>query len=203
MSIYSIQRCPDSLIRGVIERDHYLHRWPDPRSLAFGYCLQRDGTSLAPDGRPWGAVVMKKPQHHRQRDLFGESGLPTSWQVLDLARVWVHPLLQVTVPGFNRKGEIVEQSENVFSRMVGMVMRRVQADWLEHHPPVYPQLPYHIEIVLSYCDLRHHDGTGYRASGFQRFGTTQDQTKETYIRRLKRPRWLWQPQQIAMEVCRG
>src|SRR5687767_9987427 len=96
----------DQVQEGCIA-DHYLHRWPDARSLPFAYALyvpDRFAISgagdlepgyYAPDGRLWGLVVMKKPQHHKQRGLFGHAGLPTSWQVLDLARVWIHPRLQM------------------------------------------------------------------------------------------------------------
>src|SRR5690349_5155725 len=84
----------ESLVREHCELYHYLNRWPDARSLPFGYCLQYGDSLFAPDKRLWGLVVFKKPQHHQQRKLFGYQGQPTSWQVLDLARVWVHPSLQ-------------------------------------------------------------------------------------------------------------
>jgi hypothetical protein len=173
-------------VRQHCESYHYLHRWPDVRSLPFGYCLQYGDSHYAPDGRLWGLVVFKKPQHHQQRGLFGFAGLPTSWQVLDLARVWVHPDLQ------RKQGN---HSLCIFSQMVGKAIRRVQADWLIHHPPRYPDQPYHIEVIISYCDRAHHDGTGYRASGFTWNGYTSDQTKEVYYRRLSPPLKRWQPTQ--------
>lgn len=191
---FEVYRCPADCVRETVERDHYLKRWPDPRSLPFAYCLSVDGERLAGDGRPFGVVVMKKLQHNKQRDLFGYEGLPTAWQVLDLARVWVHPELQnVRWQGADRKGEVVTHTANVFSRMVSGVIRRVQLDWLEHHPPVFPELPYHIELIISYCDLGHHDGTGYRASNFHKWGLTSDGTKEIYYRRLKAPRFKYEP----------
>jgi hypothetical protein len=54
-------------------------------------------------------------------------------------------------------------------------------------------LPYHIVLIISYCELAHHDGTAYRASGFTRWGLTSDGTKELYIRRLKAPLKRWTP----------
>lgn len=167
-------------VRAHCEDFHYLHRWPDPRSLPFGYALQVDGQLRAPDGRLLGLLVMKKPQHHHQRGLFGWPGLPTAWQVLDLTRVWIHPDLQ-------------QPGANVFSQMVGRMFRCVQADWLEHHPPRYPDLPYHITLIISYCELEHHDGTAYRASGFTSAGKTVDGSKEVYVHRLKPPLKSWQP----------
>lgn len=173
-----VYRRDDAMLKQHVEKYHYMHRWPDPRSLPFGYALTVDGESLMPDGRLCGLVVMKKPQHHRQHDLFGSWPLPTSWQVLDLARVWIHPDLQQT-------------GLNVFSQTVSRVLRHVQWDWLEHHPPVFPSQPYHITLIISYCELAHHDGTAYRASGFARWGITQDGQKEIYIRHLKAPLKRW------------
>ncbi|HML23559.1 MAG TPA: hypothetical protein PKD09_18020 [Aggregatilinea sp.] len=176
----TIDRDDSFELRQHVEDYHYLHRWPDPRSLPFGYVLTVDGQRCQEDGRLSGLVVFKKPQHHRQAGLFGYPDLPTSWQVLDLARVWVHPDLQQ--PGLN-----------VFSRMVGRAIRRVQWDWLDHHPPVFPERPYHITLIISYCELAHHDGTAYRASGFGRWGMTADGSKELYIRQLTPPRKRWRP----------
>lgn len=171
-------------VREGCERDHYLHRWPDPRSLPFAYVLNVDGKHHAADGRLFGFVVMKKPQHHKQVGLFGYDGLPTEWQVLDLARVWVHPQLQRHEDG---------HALCVFSQMVSKVIRRVQWDWLDHHAPRYPDLPYHVELIISYCELAHHDGTAYRASGFERIGLSGDGSKEVYARRLKPPLKRWSP----------
>jgi len=171
-------------VRQHCEEFHYLHRWPDARALPFGYHLQYGDSDRAPDDRLWGMVVFKKPQHHQQRGLFGYAGLPTDWQVLDLARVWVHPSLQRKEGG---------HSLCIFSQMVSRAIRRVQWDWLEHHPPRYPDLPYHIEVIISYCDLAHHDGKAYRASGFTWNGYSQDHTKEVYFRRLSAPLKRWQP----------
>jgi hypothetical protein len=180
MGEFQVCRDDSVTLRQHCEDYHYLHRWPDDRSLPFGYRLISDGVGTAPDGRLHGLVVMKKPQHHRQVGLFGYEGLPTSWQVLDLARVWINPCWQV--PGLN-----------IFSRMVGMVMRQVQSDWLEHHPPVFPDLPYHIRLIISYCELSHHDGTAYRACSFARHGLTSDGSKELYIRHLRQPLKAWHP----------
>ena len=153
-----VERDDSCFVQQAVVKDHYLHRWPAPLSLPFGYRLLLDGRVTAPDGRPWGVVVMKKPQHTKQGGLFGYDQLPTHWQVLDLARVWIHPDLQMK--------DAAGRSLCMFSQMVGAVLRRVQADWLVHHPPWYPELPYHIQLIISYCELAHHDGTAYRASGF-------------------------------------
>jgi hypothetical protein len=187
MSAITVQRATGSVLEAVkqhCENYHYLHRWPDARSLPFGYYLQIGDNYIADDGKLLGMVVFKKPQHHQQRGLFGYQGLPTDWQVLDLARVWVHPSLQ------RKEGD---HALCIFSQMVGRAIRRVQADWLTHHPPRFPDLPYHIEVIISYCDLAHHDGKAYRASGFTWNGYSQDHSKEVYYRRLTPPLKRWQP----------
>lgn len=183
-----------------VETFHYLHRWPDGRSLPFGYRIEVDGEDKADDGRLLGLLVMKKPQHHKQRDLFGYGDSPTSWQVLDLARVWIHPQLQ-------RKQDN-GHALAVFSRAVSRLwqpvgkadqrMTRLQADWLAHHPPRFPELPYHIRIIMSYCQLEHHDGASYKASGFKNIGITNDGAKEIYVRHLHQPKMVWRDPQMSL-----
>lgn len=175
----SIQRATGAHLLEVkahCEAFHYLGRYPDPRSLPFAYLLVNNGTLHAPDGRLWGLTVFSKPQHHKHKGLFGYPDKPTAWQVLNLARVWIHGDLQQ--PGFN-----------MFSQMVSRCIRRCQFDWLEHHPPPFPDLPYHIELVISYADLRYHTGTAYRASGFTLHG--EKDGKALYYRRLKPPLKSW------------
>lgn len=198
---FDVVRDDSDLVQQVIKNDHYLHRYPDPRSLPFAYRLVQpwlDGNpyrDYAGDGRPWGIVLFKKPQHMRQRGLFGYPGQPTHWQVLDLTRVWVHPALQ-RKHFFNGN----KHALCIFSQMVSLAIRRVQWDWLRHHPPVYPDLPYHIRIIISYCDLSHHDGTAYRASGFAWAGYTSDRSKELYVRHLREPLKSWRPEMALAPV---
>ena len=194
-----ITRNDSDELRGHVELYHYLHKWPDPRSLPFAYHITVDGRKYAPDGRLNGLLVLKKPQHHKQRDLFGYDGLPTAWQVLDLARVWINPYWQRKEAG---------HSLCVFSRAVSRLWQsagkgdwrtsRLQLDWLEHHPPVFPELPYHIRVLISYCQLEHHDGVGYRASGFQSIGLSSDKEKEVYVRPFPVPKHVWRPLQLNL-----
>ena len=190
----TIARDDSAYLRQHVIKYHYLHKWPDPRSLPFAYRIEINGQRFAADGRLNGLLVLKKLQHHKQHNLFGYDGLPTAWQVLDLARVWIHPQWQ----GRQSNGHALA----VFSRAVSQLwqpvgkpdqrLRRLQRDWLRHHPPVYPELPYHILILVSYCQLDHHDGTGYRASGLQSIGATSDGKKEIYIKRFPQPKAIWQ-----------
>ncbi|MBL8165692.1 MAG: hypothetical protein JNJ61_27155 [Anaerolineae bacterium] len=191
----TVHRAHDDLLDQVrfhCQAYHYLHSWPDPRSLPFAYYAEIDGRTHAEDGRLLGLVVMKKPQHHQHHGLFGYPKLPTAWQVLDLARVWVHPSLQ-----FQR---VNGHSLCIFSQMVGKVLRRVQWDWLEHHPPRYPDRSYHIELIISYCEIAHHTGKAYRASGFTQHGFSRDMSMEVYIRRLRPPQQRWTPKRLPARV---
>lgn len=177
-----------------VEQYHYLHKYPDPRSLPFGYRIEINGSRYASsDGRLYGFLVIKKLQHHKQAGLFGYDDLPTAWQVLDLARVWVHPELQRKIFNGHALG-VFSQAVSKLWQPVGKPdqrMSRLQADWLEHHPPVYPKLPYHIRVLISYCQLDHHDGTGYKASGFKSIGRTNDGEKEIYVRHFRQPKYVW------------
>ncbi len=74
-------------VRHNIIEHHYLHKWPSPLSLPFSYRITVNGNHAAPDRRPFGIIVLKKLQHSRQKGVFGYAGLPTAWQLLDLARV--------------------------------------------------------------------------------------------------------------------
>lgn len=181
--IVDVTRDDGPAVIHTIQSYHYLQRWPDPRSLPFAYRLIVDGSYRANDGRPHGVIVFKKPQHHKQKNLFGYPGLPTSWQVLDMARVWIHPQWQRTADNGH--------SLCMFTRMVSKCLRRVQRDWLAHHPPRYPDLPYHVRLIISYCQLEHHDGTAYRAASFEPVGLTNDGEKEIYIKHLRQPLYSW------------
>lgn len=73
----------------------------------------------------------------------------------------------------------------------------------DHHPPRFADLPYHIEVIVSYCDLAHHDGTAYRASNFRWIGYTRDHTKEVYARMLRPPRKRWTLAMVEQPVQLG
>ena len=97
---------------------------------------------------------------------------------------------------------------NLASRVLGMVLRRLSADWQERwgHP---------VLVVESFVDESHYRGTCYRACGFQAVGPTEGfsrasrdfyeehgQPKALYLRelrpgacqRLRQARW---PQELA------
>lgn len=122
-------RCSQDWADAMAVKYHYLHRRLHPRAHPFSY-------QVVLDDRIAGFITYATPHFVRQRDLFGYPGLPTKWQVLMLARFWLRD----------------DCPKHTASCALGRSLRRVPADWLEHHPPVDPSQPYEIEMVLSYAD---------------------------------------------------
>src|SRR6185369_11858882 len=92
---------------------HYMHRAIHQRSTHFGWALSWNGDVLRPDGRPNGFLVYSSIHFTKMRGEFGYEDLPTKWQVLHMARLWIHPDFQAggvlfspdILPGFfDRKG---------------------------------------------------------------------------------------------------
>jgi hypothetical protein len=98
----------------------------------------------------------------------------TRWEVLNLARVWLDPIVQ-------RGGE--RYVPNAATQAIGMALKRIGYDYLLAHPPVYVEEPYQIKICLSYCDTKIHTGTIYRAAGFSL--ARQAWNIQTWIRPLR------------------
>jgi hypothetical protein len=154
----SVDRVSIDWANALVTERHYLHRPVHPRAHPFAYVVKRDGI-------PIGTIIMATPHFTRQRGLFGYPGLPTKWQILMVSRVWLDPSVQ----GRQANGH----ASNVASCALGSVMRTVQFDWLEHHPPIYPDEPYHICLVMAYADTSiGHEGTIYKAANFTLWGET-------------------------------
>lgn len=84
-----------------------------------------------------------------------------------------------------------ERYPNLASRVLGVVLRRLSADWQEHwgHP---------VLVVESFVDESRYRGTGYRSCGFEAVGPTEGferasrdfyqahgQPKQLYLRQLR------------------
>jgi len=139
------------------EHDHYLHRFPDPRSRPLVYVVTRQG-------EPVGALGVNRPEASTTRPLFGSladlaAGLVARsyWSVVNLCRVWLSPDIQ-------RGGRWYRP--NAATWAIGQVRRRCTLDYLLAHPPVDCAWPYALDLMISYCDPAHHQGTIYRAAGF-------------------------------------
>ena len=197
----AVERAPIAWANALVVKYHYLHRPVHPRAHPFAYRITLDGKAV-------GCIVMATPHFVRQRGLFGYPGLPTKWQVLVVARLWLDPAVQVRQPNGH--------ASNVASCALGKMLRRVQRDWLEHHPPRFPDLPYHIRLVLAYADTgMGHEGTIYKAANFRLWGETRNNRprhgtrgrhsgsrKLLYVYCLQEPRWRWEPtvQQLHLPV---
>lgn len=155
---------------------HYLHKKVDVRCSPMAYLITLDGERV-------GCLIFGRPESTKCNGWYGSvedvaSGKCriTRWQVLNLARVWLHPNIQ-------HGGECY--IENAATWVIAQALRRVVIDFLLHKPPVWCEEPYEIRECLSYCDTRIHQGTLYKASNFQ-LTRKNDYGIETYVRPLRR-----------------
>lgn len=96
----------------------------------------------------------------------------TNWQVLNLARMWLHPDLQrggccygpESLPGYlDRKG--IWRS-TLATTILRAAFKRVGYEYLTRRPPLHFDQPWRILWMLSYCDKRRHKGIIYDQAGF-------------------------------------
>lgn len=184
----------------TVTTHHYLHqpvhRQARPIVYVIGY--QR---------RQWlGLIMASLPHATKNKGWWGYEGLPTQWQVVDLCRVWLDPAIQSggelarpgIVPGFvDRKGIF---RPTVATWAIGKVLGSIQQDWVSSWPPVFPHLPYHVLLVISYQDPAFHQkGTIYREAGAKAMYADEDGNptpgpsgKYGWYWRLPEPAWSWQ-----------
>lgn len=159
-----------------VTQHHYLLRPVDVRCRPLAYLVWLAGV-------PMGCLIFGRPESTRCNGWYGsvedvQAGrCPfTRWQVLNLARVWLHPDLQAAGQHY---------VPNAASWAIGQALRRVGYEFLVHRPPVWLEEPYEIRDVLSYCDTSKHKGTLYRACNFA-LKRTNEHGIETYTRQLRR-----------------
>ncbi len=148
-------------LNGMATAHHYMRRPVHRRACPFGWAVRFDGELYQPDGAPSGLIMFSSIHFTRLRGEFGYPGLPTKWQVLSLARLWLHDNLP-------------HNSETV---VIAKALKLVQTRWLEVHPPVDYGQPYQIKKIISYADLTRHHGTIYRAANFREYGRTISQAR--------------------------
>jgi hypothetical protein len=180
----------------VVREQHYLHQAVDPRARPMAYIIRRDGI-------PCGIVMAGIPHATRCTGWWGYDGLPTQWQVVDLCRIWLSPVVQRggtwaepgIVPGFvDRCGEF---RPTVATWAIQTVLRQVQEDRVRLWPPVYPEQPYHILLAISYHDPKFHRGIIYReahATPMYQFAGVPvpgSSGKFGWCWRLPAPAWNW------------
>jgi hypothetical protein len=157
-----------------VTRFHYLHRPVDVRCSLLAYLILLDGERV-------GCLIFGRPEAQCCGGWYGsvedvQTGKCriTRWQVLNLARVWLDPLVQaggdrceigqLLVPGFRDRKRTWRTQ--LASTIISMALLQVGIDYLEKYPPVFLDEPYEIVECLSYCDTRIHQGLLYRAAGF-------------------------------------
>ncbi len=171
-----IERCDLRWAQHIALNLHYLHRQVHDLAYPFAYAILDNASNQAV-----GMLMLAAPHFTRCREMFGYPGLPTKWQVLLLSRIWVEPDWQTEVAQLedgsiqlsgpvktDRNGK--QHSLCVASCAIAQMLKRVDQDWLAHHPPRYLDQPYQIEKILSYCDpAQGHTGTLYKAANFTQF----------------------------------
>lgn len=149
----------------LVKKYHYLHTPVHNIARPMVYTI-----TINHKTEIMGLIIVSNPQATRLRGWWGYPGLITKWQVVNLSRIWLNPAIQKggqlckpgLVPGFiDRKGIFQPITP---SWAIGQVLKRVQKDRIAMHPPVYPAQPYHIRLVISYHDPKHHSGHIYRAA---------------------------------------
>ena len=188
-----------------VQAYHYLCTRVDPRCCIEGYAVRVAGVPY-----PAGCLLVGRPEATRCGNWYGSaedvvSGRCecTRWQVLNLARVWLHPSVQASgcyyhpdyLPGFvDRRG--VWRS-TLASAAIRQALRAIGYDYLQRRPPVWVDEPYELRYVLSYCDPALHRGVIYQTSGFELYRTNErglqtwrilvpglDPMQDLHIRRL-------------------
>jgi len=130
---------------------HYMKKPIHDKACPFGFEVYFNGINRMGDGKPAGFIMFATPHFTKLVGEFGYKGLPTKWQVLLLSRLWLHDNLP----------------KNSETCTIAKALKLVQRRWIEVHPPVFPNQPYHILKVLSYCDTATHTGTIYKAANFR------------------------------------
>ena len=158
-----------------VQHHHYLHAQVDVRCSPVAYiiCLGADRVGCLIFGRPESTRV--NGWYGSVEDVASGKCRMTRWQVLNLARVWLHPDIQ---PYGSRS------IENAATQVIAQALRSIVYDYLVVRPPVWMEEPYEIREVLSYCDTNIHHGTLYRASNFQ-LRRINDRGIETYARSVR------------------
>ena len=159
-----------------VKQYHYLHKPVDVRSSPVAYIVTLDNRRV-------GCLIFGRPEATRVNGWYGsvEDTLThkcriTRWQILNLARIWLHPDIQSGGACYIK---------NAATRVIAKSLQSIVYDYLVVRPPVWMEEPYEIAEVLSYCDKTIHQGTLYRASNFHLM-RTNERGIETYAMPVRR-----------------
>lgn len=181
-----------------VKEHHYLHQPVAYKARPMVY-LARIETEIV------GLVMVASPHATKNRGWWGYPGELTQWQVVDLARIWASPKVQAggewcrpaLVPGFMDRKGIFRGTFTTW--MVEQVLNRIQKDRVAMYPPVYPEQPYHIRLVISYHDPAYHRGLIYRVMDWEPMYADEEGKplpkasggKYGWCWRLPEPAWKW------------
>jgi hypothetical protein len=211
ISLKPIEKVDLPKAQKTVTDHHYLHAPVDPRCSVEGYTVH-----LGNIVDPLGVLLFGRPEATRCYPWYGSvddvnTGRAdvTRWQILNLARVWLDPMVQQGgaaylpdyLPGFtDRKGVF---RSTLASDILKMAIEQIGYFYLMRRPPCFLEEPYEIRWLLSYCDTRLHKGTIYEKAGFELYrtnkrgiqtwriplpGLTQAQNSRVIIQSLINPR---------------
>jgi len=178
--------------QATVTAQHYLHTPVDSRCspLAYDIVLEAGGSEYRV-----GVLIFGRPEATRcydgkltygsLNDVLSGRAQYDRWCVLNLARVWLHPRFQrggdlygwVDIPGYTDRRGVWRST--LASTVIELALARIGYDYLRTHPPCFPDEPYELRVVLSYCDTSKHKGTIYRAAGFD-LARTNERGIETW-----------------------
>ena len=176
--------------QAVVKQYHYLHAPVDSRCSPAAYLIEHERSTL-----PVGCLIFGRPEATRcytgsltygsLQDVRAGRAQFDRWEVLNLARVWLSPRVQVggslydaDLPGYTDRRGVWRSM--LASWAIQEALGRIGYDYLTQRPPVFPDEPYAIKAALSYCDRAFHKGTIYRAAGFELARTNERQIETWY-----------------------
>jgi hypothetical protein len=192
----------------TVAQQHYLHTPVDSRCSPLAYEVVL--TTQHSDYRA-GVLIFGRPEATRCYDgklTYGslkdvEAGRAEydRWTILNLARVWLHPSVQrggafyspEHLPGYTDRRGVWRST--LASSVIELALAGIGYDYLRTHPPCFPDEPYQIKVVLSYCDTTKHKGTIYRAAGFE-LARTNERGIETWYTPAVAPLTSYQNDQV-------
>lgn len=182
---FNVRLAPAAEMNRWLAQRHYLHR-PMIRTKLLAHEIMVDNERV-------GGVLWSTPHFTKKRNLFGFDGLPDKWEVLMLARFYLSP----------NAGLIASA---ILAKSIGKSGRRLQNEWCELHPPVFPENPFVPRLLISWSDLAletidcevcgathigQHEGIIYQASGWKLFDTTQSNGQRTGTKTQTGEKRLW------------
>jgi len=182
---------------------HYMKRVPHPKSDLLVYIIRR-----VKDGARVGCILYNRMQCSRVRGWFGSleevnaGACPyTQWEMINLARVWLSPMIQRPYPVDEDAAQAVpcgpvpqflfapeepmpEYVHHAASQVILESLDRVAVDYLKRFPPPFPGEPWRLRQCVSYCDTKLFNCAIYQASRFRAVRENK-QGIRTYVHGLR------------------